>query len=60
MAPKGRAAEIKLAQERAQRLLDAKIAAEAKAAEERELKRKAEAELMAQRIRLQGRGPRKT
>lgn len=59
MAPKGRAAEIKLAQERAQRLLDAKIAAEIKAAEERELARKAEAELLAQRIRLQGRGPRR-
>lgn len=54
-----RAEEIRLAQERAQRILDAKIAADTKLAEERELARRAEAELLAQRIRLQGRGPRR-
>lgn len=54
-----RAEEIRLAQERAQRILDAKIAAEIKLAEERELAKRAEAELLAQRIRLQGRGPRR-
>lgn len=54
-----RAEEIRLAQERAQRILDARIAAETKLAEERELARRAEAELLAQRIRLQGRGPRR-
>lgn len=54
-----RAEEIRLAQERAQRVLDARIAAEIKLAEERELARRAEAELLAQRIRLQGRGPRR-
>lgn len=54
-----RAEEIRLAQERAQRILDAKIAAEIKLAEERELAKRAEAELLAQRVRLQGRGPRR-
>lgn len=54
-----RAEEIRLAQERAQRILDAKIAADIKLAEERELAKRAEAELLAQRIRLQGRGPRR-
>ena len=54
-----RAEEIRLAQERAQRILDAKIAADARLAEERELAKRAEAELLAQRIRLQGRGPRR-
>jgi hypothetical protein len=54
---KDKAQEIALAAARAQRILDAKIAAEIKAAEERELARQAEAALLAQRIAEHGRGP---
>jgi hypothetical protein len=56
---KDRAKEIALAAERAQRILDAKIAAEIKIAEERELARKAEAALLAQRIAEHGKGPKR-